>query len=81
MVHLHLRRALAVAVDAAIALLQAVGVPGYLVVDEAVAVALEVDVFAGGIGGKQDPDGRVLGVELEGGFDALAIVGVLRAIE
>jgi len=35
--HLDLRRALAVSVDAAVALLQAVGVPGDLVVDEAVA--------------------------------------------
>jgi hypothetical protein len=80
-IHLHLRRALAVAVDAAVALLQAVGVPGDLVVDEAVAVALEVDAFAGGVGGEQDADGRVLGVELESGFDALAVIGVLRAVE
>jgi hypothetical protein len=80
-VDVHFRRALAVAVDAAVALLQAVGIPGDLVVDEAVAVALEVDAFAGGVGGEQDADGRVLGVELESGFDALAVIGVLRAVE
>jgi len=80
-VHLHLRRALAVAVDAAIALLQAVGVPRDFVVNEAMAVALEVDAFTGGVGSEQDADARVLGIKLEGGFDALAVVGVLRAVE
>src|ERR1039457_7224551 len=43
--------------------------------------ALEVDAFAGGVGGEEDADGRVLGVKLESGFDALAVVGVLRAVE
>ena len=81
MVDLHFGRALAVAVDAAVALLQAVGIPRDLVVNEAMAVALEVDAFARGVGGEQDADRRVLGVELESGFDALAVVGVLRAIE
>jgi hypothetical protein len=35
----------------------------------------------GSVAGEQDADGRVLGVELESGFDALAVVGVLRAVE
>src|ERR1700686_2912118 len=48
------RRALAVPIDAAVALLHAVGVPGDLIVDEAMAVALEVDTFAGGVGGEED---------------------------
>ena len=43
---------LADAVDAAEALLEAVGVPGQVVVDHQVG-ALEVDAFAGGVGGEQ----------------------------
>jgi len=45
------------------------------------AVALEVDTFAGGVGCEQNADGRVLGIKLESGFDPLAVVGVLRAVE
>ena len=80
-VDVHFGCMLTVSVDAAVALFQAVGVPGDLVVDKAVAVALEVDAFAGGVGGKQDADRRVLGIKLEGGLDALAVIGVLRAVE
>ena len=50
---------LADAVDAAEALFQAVGVPGQVVVDHQVG-ALEVDAFAGGVGGDQDLDFLVL---------------------
>ena len=58
---------LAVAVDAAHALLKAVGVPGDVVVEKDVA-ALEVDAFAGGLGGDKDLDDAVL--ELLLGVDA-----------
>ena len=44
-------------------------------------MVLEVDAFAGGVGGEQDADGRVLGVGLESGFDALAVVRVHAAVE
>jgi len=47
------------AVDAAEALFEAVGVPGQVVVDHQVR-ALEVDAFAGGIGGEQDLHIRVV---------------------
>ena len=53
---------LADAVDAAEALLEAVGVPGQVVVDHQVG-ALEVDALAGGVGGQQHLH---LGVVLEG---------------
>ena len=69
------------AVDAAVALLQAVGIQVDLIVDEAMATALEVDTFAGGVGREEDADGRILGIKLESGFDPLAVVSVLRAVE
>ena len=47
--------ALAEAVDASEALFNAVGVPGQVVVDHEVG-ALEVDAFAGGVGGDEDVD-------------------------
>ena len=56
---------LADAVDAAEALLDAVGVPGQVVVDEQVG-ALEVDAFAGGVGRDQDRDVGVLEERLLG---------------
>ena len=51
---------LADAVDAAETLFEAIGVPGEVVVDHQVA-ALEVDAFAGGVGGDEDFDLFVLG--------------------
>ena len=47
---------LAVAVDAADPLLEPVGVERDVVVDQAVAVRLQVDALAGGVGGQQDAD-------------------------
>jgi hypothetical protein len=44
------------AVDAAVALLHAGGVPGDVEVEEVGAGALEVDALAGGVGGEQDAD-------------------------
>ena len=45
---------LAVAVDAADPLFQLVRVERDVVVDQPVAVSLQVDTFAGGVGGEQD---------------------------
>ena len=50
---------LADAVDAAEPLLQAVRIPGQVVVDHQVS-ALQVDAFAGGVGGDEDFDFLVL---------------------
>ena len=61
---------LADAVDAAEALLDAVGVPRQVVVDHQVR-GLQVEAFAGGVGGEQDLAVAVLG-ELLGDLAALA---------
>ena len=52
------RLLLAVAIDAAVALLHHVRVPGNLDVDQVVAVVLEVDAFRSGVGREQDANGR-----------------------
>ena len=52
----HLIGALAVAVDAAVALLEPVRVPGDLVVDQLRAVVLEVDALGRRVGREQDAD-------------------------
>ena len=49
--------------DAAEALLQAVRIPGQVVVDHQVGV-LQVHAFAGGVGGDQHPCGRVVAEQL-----------------
>ena len=51
----HLRRRLKLAVDAPVALLDAAGIPGQVEVEEIGAVGLEVQPFAGGVGGEQNP--------------------------
>ena len=55
----HLGGGLELAVDAAVALLDAAGVPGQVEVEEVGAVGLEVQALAGGVGGDQDAQ-RVL---------------------
>ena len=50
----HLRRRLQLAVDAAVALLDAAGVPRQVEVEEVGAVGLEVQPLAGRVGGEQD---------------------------
>jgi hypothetical protein len=72
---------LAVTVDAAVALLQAVGVPGDFVVDQPVAVPLQVDALAGGVGGEQDADRRQARVGLELGLDPLPLPLVHAAVQ
>ena len=74
-------RALAVAVDAADALLELVGVERDVVVDQPVAVVLQVDALAGGVGGEQDAH-RVLGrVGLEGQPQLLPLLGGDTAVQ
>jgi hypothetical protein len=60
------------AVDAAVALLEAGGVPGDVEVEEVGAGGLEVDALAGGVGGEQDAHGVVGGVGVEGALDLFA---------
>ena len=55
MENIHLGRVLAMPVDPAVALLQPVGVPRDLPVQQPVAVGLQVDPLAGGVGREQDP--------------------------
>ena len=77
----HLRGGLAMAVDAAVALLQAVGVPRDLGVGEQVAVALQRDPLGRGVRRQQHADGVVGGRLLPLALDALALVAVGRAVE
>ena len=56
---------LAVAVDAADALLEPVRVERDVEVDQPVAVVLQVDALAGGVGGQQDPNRRLGGILVE----------------
>ena len=63
---------LELAVDAAVALLDAAGVPGQVEVEEVGAVRLEVQALARGVGGDQDAQ-RILGrVGVEAALDLLA---------
>ena len=68
---------LADAVDAAEALLEAVGVPGQVVVDHQVG-ALEVDALAGGVGGQQDLH---LGIVPEGFLRLHALLAAHAAVD
>ncbi len=71
---------LAVAVDTAVPLLHAVGVPRNLVVDQPGAVVLEVETFGGGIGGQQDAHGALVGSGLERRFDRFPLLRVHAAV-
>ena len=46
----HFLGPLAVTVDTAVSLLQSIGVPGYLEVDQSAAMVLQVDALGGGVG-------------------------------
>ena len=67
---------LAVAVDAPHPLLQAGRVEGNVEVDQAVAVGLQVDALAGGVGGHEDAHVLLSGVGVESRPDVLALIGV-----
>ncbi len=78
---IHLRRRLAVPVDAAVALFQPVRVPGDLPVQQPVAVVLKVDALAGRVGGEQDPHRVEVRGIAEDLADAVALVVVHTAVE
>jgi len=60
------------AIDAAVALLEARGIPGQIKMDEIAAPCLQVDTLAGGVGAEQDAQ-RFLGrVGVEGALDVFA---------
>src|ERR1039457_3074034 len=61
--------ALELAVDAAVALLHSGGVPGNVEMEEVSAVVLEVNAFAGGIGGDENAEGVEIGRSVEGTLD------------
>src|SRR5256885_1787801 len=65
MVDQNFRRGLAVTIDAAVALLEPVGIPGDLVVDDPMAMPLEVDAFTRGVGGQEDANRIESGIGLE----------------
>jgi hypothetical protein len=77
----HLRAGLAVPVNAAVALLETVGIPRNLDMHHPVTVALQVDALAGRVGGQQDPYRRFRRVVLEVRLDAFALVGVHAAVQ
>src|SRR5436305_13923288 len=72
---------LAMAINAAIALLQTVGVPGNLVVNEMGAVILQVNTFGSGIGGQQDTHGRFGRVSLECSFNRLSLMCIHTTVQ
>src|SRR5438046_2018892 len=69
------------AVDAAVALLHAGRVPRDVEVEEVGALALEVDAFAGGVGGEEDADGMIGEGAVEGALDVLALLVGHAAVE
>jgi hypothetical protein len=73
--------ALELAVDTAVALLHAGGVPGDVEVKEVGAVVLEVDALAGRVGGDEDAERRGARILVEGVLDLLAGVLVEAAVE
>ena len=66
-------RGLELAVDAPVALLDPPRVPGQVEVEEVGAVGLEVQPFAGGVGGEQDAQGVARGIGVEAALDLLAL--------
>ncbi len=63
------------AVYTPVALLQAIGIPGDLVVNEAAAMVLQINALGGGICCQQDAHPRFARVGLKSRFDPLAIFG------
>lgn len=69
----HLRSALELPVDAAVALLHAARVPGDVEVEEVGAVVLQVAALAGGVRGDEDAQRVLPRVLVEGALDLLAL--------
>jgi hypothetical protein len=77
---IHFLGLLSVPVNATVALLQSIWVPWDLVMNEPMAVPLEIDPFARGIGRKQNAYRRLLRIELECSFHSLPFLRVLRTV-
>ena len=61
------------AIDAAIALFETRRVPGNVEVEEIGAMGLEVEAFAGGVGGEEDANGVTVRRGVKSVFDALPV--------
>ena len=72
---------LELAVDAAVALLDAARVPGQVEVEEVRAVGLEVEALAGGVGGEQDAQRVFGGIGVEPALDFLAPGATRQAVD
>src|SRR5262249_18666478 len=68
------------AVNTAVALFHPARVPGYVEVEEVIAIELEVEAFAGGIRGNQHANGVFLGVGIERPLDLLGPGGRCWAV-
>ncbi len=68
------RTRLTVTIDAAVALLKAIGIERYLGVQHEAAVALQIDAFARGVRREQNAHGSQCGVRAKLGDDTLAVV-------
>src|SRR5712691_385604 len=64
-VTVHLRFGLELAINAAIALLQTVGIPGHVKVEQVPAVCLQVEAFAGSVSGDEDTNRVFVGGGVE----------------
>ena len=71
---------LELAVDPAVPLLHAAGIPRHVEVEEVPAMGLEVESLARGVGRDEDPDGMLLRVGVEGALDLLALGLGRRAV-
>ena len=72
-VTVHLRFGLELAINAAVALLQTVGIPGHVKVEQVPAVRLQVQPFAGRVGGNENADRVFTGVRIERLADLLPL--------
>ena len=72
---------LELAVDAAVALLDAAGVPGQVEVEEVRAVRLEVQALARGVGGEEDAQRVLRRVGVEAALDLLAPRAAREAVD
>ena len=71
---------LQLAVDAAVALFHPARIPGHVHVEQIPALGLQVQPFAGGVGGDQNPQRMVARIGVEGALDRFAFLGRGRAV-